>query len=154
MAEENERKAAEEVTPENPERASPELGCLETIVNPHPDRRFVVRFTCPEFTCLCPLSARPDFAHLVIDYLPDKVLLESRSLKLFLASFRNHRGFHEDCTIVIASRIEQAVSPHWLRVGGYWYPRGGIPIDIFYQSATPPEGIWIPPQEVGSYRGR
>ena len=134
--------------------ASPAAAVLESVANPHPGTAYLVRFTCPEFTAICPLTGQPDFAHLVIDYLPGGLLLESKSLKLFLGSFRNHGAFHEDCTVTIAKRIEAAITPQWLRIGGYWYPRGGIPIDVFYQSGPPPEGLWIPDSGVPPYRGR
>ena len=135
--------------PENPEAA-----VLETVPNPHPNTLYLVHFTCPEFTSLCPVTGQPDFAHLVIDYVPNQALVESKSLKLFLASFRNHGAFHEDCTVAIAKRIEGAIAPEWLRIGGYWYPRGGIPIDVFYQTNPPPKGLWLPDQGVTTYRGR
>ena len=141
-------------SPASPPPSSPADARLEALPAPDGAGRCVVRFTCPEFTTLCPRSGQPDFAHFVIDYLPAKSLLESKSLKLFLVSFRNHRAFHEDCTVTIASRIEQAIKPRWLRIGGYWYPRGGIPIDVFYQSAAPPAGLWIPEQQTAPYRGR
>lgn len=134
--------------------ASPETAVLETVANPHPDALYVVRFTCPEFTTLCPVTGQPDFAHLVIDYTPAEHLVESKSLKLYLASFRTHRGFHEDCTLAIGKRIVAAAAPGWLRIGGYWYPRGGIPIDVFWQTAPPPAGLWLPDQGVPTYRGR
>lgn len=134
--------------------ASPDAAVIETVANPHPDTVYLVRFTCPEFTSLCPITGQPDFAHLVIDYVPNARLVESKSLKLFLASFRNHGAFHEDCTVTIAKRLEQALSPAWLRIGGYWYPRGGIPIDVFYQTGPAPEGLWLPDQGVPAYRGR
>jgi 7-cyano-7-deazaguanine reductase len=134
--------------------ASPDRAKLETVPNPHPDRAYLVRFTCPEFTCLCPITGQPDFAHLVIDYVPKARLVESKSLKLFLGSFRNHGGFHEACTLQIAGRLEEVLKPVWLRVGGYWYPRGGMPIDVFYQSGEPPAGLWLPDQGVAPYRGR
>ncbi len=135
--------------PQNPEQA-----VLERVGNPHPSLRYCIRFTAPEFTSLCPLTGQPDFAHLVIDYVPDAWIVESKSLKLYLASFRNHGAFHEACTLDIAQRLMGLLSPHWLRIGGYWYPRGGIPIDVFWQSAAPPEAVWIPAQEVQPYRGR
>jgi 7-cyano-7-deazaguanine reductase len=113
-----------------------------------------VRFTCPEFTALCPLTGQPDFAHIVIDYVPQDSLIESKSLKLFLVSFRNHGAFHEDCTLTIASRLIEAMAPKWLRIGGYWFPRGGIPIDVFYQTGVPPEGLYLPDAGVAPYRGR
>jgi 7-cyano-7-deazaguanine reductase len=134
--------------------ASPETAVLETFPNPHPGTLYLVRFAIPEFTSLCPITGQPDFAHLVIDYVPHARLVESKSLKLFLGSFRNHGAFHEDCTISIAKRLEAVMDPHWLRLGGYWYPRGGIPIDVFYQSGQAPTGVWIPEQGVPSYRGR
>jgi 7-cyano-7-deazaguanine reductase len=127
---------------------------IETVPNPQADTRYLVRFTCPEFTSLCPVTGQPDFAHLVIDYLPDKLLVESKSLKLYLGSFRNHGAFHEDCTVAIAKRLIAELSPQWLRIGGYWYPRGGMPIDVFYQSGPPPEDLWLPDQGVPPYRGR
>ena len=135
--------------PESPQQAQ-----LETVANPHPDSHYVVRFTCPEFTSLCPVTGQPDFAHLVIDYIPSTLLVESKSLKLYLSSFRNHAAFHEACTIDIAKRLGAELKPIWLRIGGYWYPRGGIPIDVFYQSGELPEGIWLPEQGVANYRGR
>jgi 7-cyano-7-deazaguanine reductase len=116
--------------------------------------RYCVRFTAPEFTSLCPLTGQPDFAHLVLDYVPDGWIVESKSLKLYLQSFRNHGAFHESCTLDIAQRIVGLLNPHWLRIGGYWYPRGGIPIDVFWQTGAAPEGVWIPEQKVEPYRGR
>jgi 7-cyano-7-deazaguanine reductase len=134
--------------------AAPEEAKLEKGPNPEPGVLYLVRFTCPEFTALCPLTGQPDFAHLVIDYAPDGWLLESKSLKLYLAAFRNHGAFHEACTVGVARRIVAAIAPRWLRLGGYWYPRGGIPIDVFYQTGEPPAGLWLPEQGVPPYRGR
>jgi 7-cyano-7-deazaguanine reductase len=134
--------------------ASPDAAVLEHVANPHPDALYLVRFAAPEFTALCPLTGQPDFAHLVIDYVPRERIVESKSLKLFLASFRNHGAFHEDCTLMIARRIVAAIDPVWLRIGGYFYPRGGMPIDVFYQTGAPPEGLWLPDQGVPPYRGR
>ena len=139
---------------QTPLPASPEAAVLERVPNPHPGRNYVVRFTCPEFTSLCPLTGQPDFAHIVLDYIPGAWIIESKSLKLFLGAFRNHGAFHEDCTLAIAGRVVEAIAPRWLRIGGYWYPRGGLPIDVFWQSAAPPEGIFLPPQGVEPYRGR
>lgn len=133
---------------------SPEKAVLERVENPQKGMTYVVRFTAPEFTSLCPMTAQPDFAHLVIDYVPGDWLVESKSLKLFLGSFRNHGAFHEDCTVGIARRLVDLLAPQWLRIGGYWYPRGGIPIDVFYQTGPLPEGVWIPDQGVPPYRGR
>ena len=133
---------------------SPEKAVLERVPNPHPDKMYLARFTAPEFTSLCPVTGQPDFAHLVIDYVPKQWLLESKSLKLFLGSFRNHGAFHEDCTVAIGARIVDFLKPRWLRIGGYWYPRGGIPIDVFWQTGAPPSGLWLPEQGVPAYRGR
>ncbi|WP_407925889.1 preQ(1) synthase [Falsiroseomonas selenitidurans] len=134
--------------------ASPEAARLERVPNPHPGTRYCVRFTAPEFTSLCPMTGQPDFAHLVIDYIPGDWLVESKSLKLFLTAFRNHGAFHEACTVGIARRLVAAIAPEWLRIGGYWYPRGGIPIDVFYATGEAPAGVWVPPQDVPAYRGR
>jgi 7-cyano-7-deazaguanine reductase len=133
---------------------SPAKARLETVANPNPGLAYLVRFTCPEFTTLCPITGQPDFAHIVIDYAPRLLLIESKSLKLFLGSFRNYHGFHEDCTLMIAERLRRAAKPRWLRIAGYWFPRGGIPIDVFYQSGPPPRGLWIPDTGVAPYRGR
>jgi 7-cyano-7-deazaguanine reductase len=133
---------------------SPDEAQLDTVANPHPGDLYVVRFTCPEFTSLCPVTGQPDFAHLAIDYVPDATILESKSLKLFLGAFRNHAVFHEDCTVAIAHRLVAALQPRWLRIGGYWYPRGGIPIDVFYQTGEPPPGLFLPDASVAPYRGR
>jgi 7-cyano-7-deazaguanine reductase len=134
--------------------ASPDDAKVERVANPAKGRDYVIRFTCPEFTSLCPLTGQPDFAHIVIDYIAQDWIVESKSLKLFLTSHRNHGAFHEACTMQIAQRVVDAVSPIWLRIGAYWYPRGGIPIDVFWQTGEPPAGAWIPPQDVPPYRGR
>ena len=134
--------------------ASPEEAVLERVANSQTDFGYCVRFTAPEFTSLCPMTGQPDFAHLMIDYVPGDWLVESKSLKLFLGAFRNHGAFHEDCTVMVARRLVDLLDPRWLRIGGYWYPRGGIPIDVFYQTGEPPEGVWIPEQGVPPYRGR
>ncbi len=134
--------------------ASPEEAVLERVPNPRVDAHYLVRFTCPEFTSLCPLTGQPDFAHLVIDYIPGAWLVESKSLKLFFNSFRNHGAFHEGCTMEVARRLVEVLDPVWLRIGGYWYPRGGMPIDVFWQTAAVPPGVWVPEQGVPTYRGR
>jgi len=134
--------------------ASPEEAVLDRVPNPHPDTDYVARFTAPEFTCLCPITGQPDFAHLVIDYVPARFLVESKSLKLYLNSFRNHGAFHEDCTVGIGKRLNVLFNPKWLRIGGYWYPRGGMPIDVFWQAGRLPKGVWVPDQDVAPYRGR
>jgi len=134
--------------------ASPEEAVLERVPSPHRDTDFLVRFTIPEFTSVCPVTGQPDFAHLVLDYVPDAWMVESKSLKLYLTSFRNHGAFHEDCTVAIGRRLVDELAPRWLRIGGYWYPRGGIPIDVFWQTGAPPAGLWLPDQGVPTYRGR
>ncbi|MBV8798792.1 MAG: NADPH-dependent 7-cyano-7-deazaguanine reductase QueF [Alphaproteobacteria bacterium] len=133
---------------------SPKEAKLDAVENPHPDTDYLVRFSAPEFTCLCPITGQPDFAHFVIDYAPGKSLLESKSLKLFLASFRNHGAFHEDCTVSIGKRVVQAIRPKFLRIAGFWYPRGGIPIDVFWQTGNLPSNAVLPDPGVGPYRAR
>ena len=134
--------------------ANPDVAVIERVANSQGDTPYVVRFVAPEFTSLCPMTGQPDFAHLVIDYVPGRWLVESKSLKLYLGSFRNHGSFHEDCTVGIGKRLVKELKPKWLRIGGYWYPRGGIPIDVFWQTGTPPKGVWLPDQGVPPYRGR
>lgn len=133
--------------------ASPDKAVLERVKNPSAEP-YMIRLTCPEFTSICPVTGQPDFAHLMIDYVPDQWIVESKSFKLFLGSFRNHGDFHEACTTGIGQRLVKELSPLWLRIGGYWYPRGGIPIDVFYQYGKAPETVWIPDQGVPPYRGR
>jgi 7-cyano-7-deazaguanine reductase len=133
---------------------SPDEAVLDYPANPRAGLLYLVRFAVPEFTSLCPVTGAPDFAHLVIDYVPDARIVESKSLKLFLGSFRNHAGFHEDVTVGIGVRLVTEMRPKWLRIGGYWYPRGGIPIDVFWQSGPAPDGLWVPEQGVAPYRGR
>ena len=134
--------------------ASPGQAVLERVPNPHPGALYLARFTAPEFTSLCPVTGQPDFAHLVIDYAPEDWLVESKSLKLYLTSFRNHGAFHEDCTLVVGKRVVEIAQPRWMRIAGYWYPRGGIPIDVFWQTGPAPEGLWVPETGVPPYRGR
>ena len=133
---------------------SPAEAKLESIENPHRDMDYVVRFTAPEFTTLCPITGQPDFAHFVIDYCPAKSIVESKSLKLLLGSFRNHASFHEDCTLQIGKRIVAAIKPKFLRIAGFWYPRGGIPIDVFWQTGKLPARVSLPEPGVSPYRGR
>lgn len=134
--------------------ASPDEAVLERVPNPHPGTLYLTRFTAPEFTSICPVTGQPDFAHLVIDYAPGDWLVESKSLKLMLSAYRNHGAFHEDCTIDVAKRIAELIAPTWLRIGGFWYPRGGIPIDVFWQTGSAPDGLWVPEMGVPPYRGR
>ena len=133
---------------------SPEEAVLERVPNPHKDTNYAVRFVAPEFTSICPMTGQPDFAHLVLDYVPGEWLVESKALKLYLTSFRNHGDFHEACSVSIGKKIAEVTEAKWLRLGGYWYPRGGIPIDVFYQTGELPKGVWIPDQGVPPYRGR
>jgi len=133
---------------------SPDEAVLDSVRNLQVGTDYVARFTAPEFTCLCPVTGQPDFAHFVIDYCPAKSLLESKSLKLFLTSFRNHQGFHEETTIRIGKRIVAAIKPKYFRIGGFWYPRGGIPIDVFWQTGKLPKDVWLPDPGVSPYKGR
>ena len=133
---------------------SPEAAVLDYVPNPRIGRTYLVRFAAPEFTSLCPVTGQPDFAILVIDYVPDRWLVESKSLKLYLGAFRNHGAFHEDCTVGIGLTLTELLAPRYLRIGGYWYPRGGIPIDVFWQTGEPPKTIWLPETGVAPYRGR
>jgi 7-cyano-7-deazaguanine reductase len=137
---------------ENP--ASPDKAQLDRVPNPHSDTNYIARFTMPEFTSICPVTGQPDFAILVIDYVPNKWLVESKSLKLYLNSFRNVGSFHEDCTVSIGKRLTALLAPRWLRIGGYFYPRGGMPIDVFWQTGKLPANVWAPDQGVPPYRGR
>lgn len=148
-AEENTQLGRPVKVPQNPDEA-----VIDKIANPHPGSAYLVRFTVPEFTTLCPVTGQPDFAHIVMDYVPDGHLVESKSLKLYLSSFRNHGAFHEDCTLGIAKRVVDEIAPTWLRIAGYWYPRGGIPIDVFFQTGPAPDGLWLPDTGVAPYRGR
>jgi 7-cyano-7-deazaguanine reductase len=133
---------------------SPDRAVLERVEAPARGKHYVVRFTCPELTSLCPVTGQPDFAYIVVDYIPGDWIVESKSLKLFLNSFRNYAIFHEACTMQIAEQLIALLDPIWLRIGGYWYPRGGMPIDVFWQSGLPPASAWIPPQDMPGYRGR
>ena len=137
------------VQPDNPATT-----ILERVANPAVGKRYVVRLTCPEFTSLCPLTGQPDFAHIMIDYIPRDWIVESKSFKLLMGSYRNYGTFHEACTMEIASKLTSLLDPVWLRIGAYWYPRGGIPIDVFWQSNAPPSDVWVPTQDVPPYRGR
>ena len=134
--------------------ASPDEAILDRVPNPHPDTAYLARFTFPEFTSICPVTGQPDFGILIIDYVPGAWLVESKSLKLYFGSFRNHGAFHEACTVGIGKRLNERLVPKWLRIGGYWNPRGGMPIDVFWQTAAPPEGLWLPDTGIATYRGR
>jgi 7-cyano-7-deazaguanine reductase len=101
---------------------------LETFENQHPDNDYWVQFNCPEFTTLCPITGQPDFAEIKIMYIPDKRMVESKSLKLYLFSFRNHGDFHEDCVNTIMKDLIQLMDPKYIEVRGLFTPRGGISI--------------------------
>ena len=133
---------------------SPDEALLDRVPNPHPDTVYLARFTFPEFTSICPVTGQPDFGIMVIDYAPRRWLIESKSLKLYLNSFRNHGAFHEACTVAIGKRLAALLSPRWLRIGGYFYPRGGMPIDVFWQAGKLPACLWVPDQGIGLYRPR
>ena len=135
--------------PQNPDEAT-----LDRVPNPHPRKAYVARFTFPEFTSICPVTGQPDFGIVMIDYVPGKWLVESKSLKLYLQSFRNHGAFHEDCTVSIGARLADLLKPQWLRIGGYFNPRGGMPIDVFWQTGAAPADVWITDQGIAPYRGR
>jgi|TARA_B110001452_G_C15181302_1_gene410307 7-cyano-7-deazaguanine reductase len=132
----------------------PKKVILDTVENPYKELKYVVRLSSPEFTSICPLTSQPDFGNIIIDYIPKKLIVESKSFKLFLHSFRNHGAFHEECTLMIANKVINTVSPIWLRIGGFWNPRGGIPIDIFYQTSKKPDDIWLEDYQIRNYKGR
>ena len=132
----------------------PEDAILDKVRSPHPDRLYSIRLTCPEFTTLCPITGQPDFALLVLDYIPKDHIIESKSFKLYLASYRNIGVFHEKATTDIALRLVLELEPRWLRMCGFWFPRGGIPIDVFYQTGPAPERAYVPDVGVSPYRGR
>ncbi|NEU13245.1 NADPH-dependent 7-cyano-7-deazaguanine reductase QueF [Methylobacterium sp. BTF04] len=134
--------------------ASPAEARLDRVPNPHPQTDYLARFTAPEFTSICPVTGQPDFGILMIDYVPDRWLVESKSLKLYLGAFRNHGAFHEDCTVGIGLTLTELLAPRYLRIGGYWNARGGIPIDVFWQTGEPPKSLWLPDQGIAPYRGR
>jgi len=112
-------------------------GLLETFSNKHPDNDYYVKFNCPEFTSLCPITGQPDFATITISYVPDEVLVESKSLKLYLFSFRNHGDFHEDCVNIIMKDLIAKLSPKYIEVTGKFLPRGGISIDHYCNYGKP-----------------
>lgn len=133
---------------------NPDKFVLDPIDNPHPDKDYSIRFSSPEFTSICPITSQPDFANIIIDYIPNKLLLESKSLKLFLFSFRNYGGFHEDCTIKIAKKIIHYVKPKWIRIVSVWNPRGGIPIDVFFEEGIVPKKVHVQDLNMNVYKPR
>lgn len=118
-----------------PDNYAPEM--LETFVNKHPDNDYFVKFNCPEFTSLCPITGQPDFATITISYVPDVKMVESKSLKLYLFSFRNHGDFHEDCVNVIMKDLIKLMEPKYIEVWGKFTPRGGISIDPYCNYGKP-----------------
>ena len=114
---------------------SPEV--LETFPNKHPDNDYFVKFNCPEFTSLCPITGQPDFATIYISYIPDRIMVESKSLKLYLFSFRNHGDFHEDCVNIIMKDLIKLMSPKYIEVWGKFLPRGGLSIDPYCNYGMP-----------------
>lgn len=133
--------------------ARPDDAQLETFENPHPGADYVIRLTAPEFTTVCPITGQPDFATLIVDYVPRERLVESKSFKLFLASFRNHGAFHEDCTVYVHNRLREAMDPKYIRVVGLWYARGGITIDVVIQTGELPSNCTPLPIGKSDYRG-
>ncbi len=132
---------------------SPQEAVLETFANANPGTDYVVRLSAPEFTTVCPITGQPDFAVIIIDYVPSERLVESKSLKLFFGSFRNYGTFHEDCTVYIHNRLKEAMSPKFLRVTGIWNARGGIAIDVTVQSGELPASCVLLPLGATDYRG-
>ena len=112
-----------------PDDYAPQM--LETFINKHQDNDYFVKFNCPEFTSLCPITGQPDFATIYISYIPDVRMVESKSLKLYLYSFRNHGDFHEDCVNIIMKDLIKLMDPKYIEVGGKFTPRGGISIDPY-----------------------
>ena len=133
---------------------SPDNFVLDGVEKPQPPHAYSIRFSAPEFTSICPITSQPDFGHIIVDYIPQKIIMESKSFKLFLFSFRNYGGFHEDCTIKIAKKIIKYISPKWLRVASFWNPRGGIPIDVFYQTGKKPDNVYVNDLGIPPYKGR
>jgi len=128
-----------------------DYGVRMKIANPRKDQQYMIRFTTSEFASICPLTTQPDFARLIIDYIPNSWLIESIALRRYLSSFSKQSIFQEDCTVTIGSRLAEVFEPHWLRIGAYWYPRGGIPINVFWQTGEPPKAIWIPNQDTNCH---
>jgi 7-cyano-7-deazaguanine reductase len=131
----------------------PEDALLDTFRNQHPGIDYVVRLTAPELTSICPITGQPDFAVLVVDYVPHERLVESKSFKLFLESFRNCGTFNEECTVYIHRRLSEALAPKYIRVAGLWNARGGVAIDVVLQSGTLPANCFPLPLERLAYRG-
>ena len=133
--------------------ARPEDALLDTFPNQTPTLDYVIRLTAPELTTLCPITGQPDFATLLIDYVPGEKLVESKSFKLFLESFRNFGIFNEDCTTYIHGRLKEALQPKYLKVTGLWSARGGITIDVVIESGSLPANCVALPLDRVAYRG-
>jgi len=142
------------MTKTNYQLNNPDISLLQGVANPHLDVDYSIRLTCPEFTSLCPLTSQPDFAHLILDYVPNQQIIESKSYKLYLFSYRNHGAFHEKCTVQIAKDIIATIQPKWLQISGYWFPRGGIPIDVFFQFGNLPKQVFVKKQPKYQYLAR
>ncbi|MCR4693773.1 MAG: preQ(1) synthase [Pseudobutyrivibrio sp.] len=110
---------------------------LESFSNKHPENDYFVKFNCPEFTSLCPITGQPDFATITISYVPDKLMVESKSLKLYLFSYRNHGDFHEDCVNKIMKDLIKLMDPKYIEVTGKFLPRGGLSIDPYCNYGKP-----------------
>ena len=121
---------------------------LETFLNKHTDNDYFVKFNCPEFTSLCPITGQPDFATIYISYIPNKKMVESKSLKLYLFSFRNHGDFHEDCINIIMKDLIKLMEPKYIEVWGKFTPRGGISIDPYCNYGIPETKY----EEMANYR--
>jgi len=132
--------------------ANPDEAVIETFANPHPGTNYTVRLTAPELTTICPITGQPDFATLIVDYVPRDRLVESKSFKLFLGSFRNLGTFHEDCTAYIHKRLSDALDAAFLRVVGLWNARGGITIDCVVQTGELPSNCALLPLGRTDYR--
>ena len=124
--------------------ASPLGYNFDKIDNKNKNTIYNIRITIPEFTSICPVTGQPDFALLIIDYAPNLKIVESKSLKIYIQSFRNFGIFHEDATVMIGKALKKSLKPKWIRCIGYFAPRGGIPIDVFWQSSIPPKSIFVP----------
>lgn len=131
----------------------PEDAVLDTFQNQNPAIDYVVRLTAPELTSICPITKQPDFAVLIVDYVPHQRLVESKSFKLFLESFRTVGTFNEDCTSYIHQRLCQSLAPKYIRTVGLWNARGGITIDVVLESGKLPANCLLLPLERVAYRG-
>ena len=114
-----------------PVPTSPDEATLETFQNSHPDRDYLIKFDCPEFTSICPITGQPDFGQIIIEYIAGQRCVESKSLKIYLFSYRNHGAFHEQVTNMILDDLVAACEPRWAKVSGIFRPRGGIAIEVF-----------------------